>query len=492
MSAHDVFISYSRRDQVFARRLFDRIEQERLSGWADWEGIPYSAEWWAEIRKGIESAHSFVCVLSPAYITSRICNDELAYARQLNKRIIPVVRRELRQNGEFLPEIKVGLYGRPWAALAEENDRETARLNYIFCRKRPGFECQYDEVTRKVTNPECDGAASDADDFETAFGQLLETVRKDPLYIAEHTRLLTRAREWEQTKRAGKLLAGEDVLAAEIWLAGSEGREPPPTALHRQYIAASRRAATAQRRLVQGLVAGIVGAVMIVLAILAAPRLFAELARRSAVGVAQNISGLAVERTEVTNARYRLCVEYGPCGLPDVTFPVSQIPNPYFERAYDDLPVVGVNVLQALEFCEWTGRRLPTRAEWERVGSETLIPWPPGADWNPQSANLYYADEEDYHQLSTTGRAQPVGGSEAGGVADWIGNVSEWTLENAGQPIIGAVAAFDVQAIPKLEAFIVGGNYLMPPEALARNLIIPASLTSRRVDTGFRCVSEAS
>lgn len=261
---NNVFISYSRRDQVFALRLFERLQQEQLESWADWEGIPYSAAWWEEIKKGIEGAQNFVCILTPAYVSSKICNDELAYARALNKRIIPLMRREVRQGGQFLPDIRAALYGQSWALLAEENDREIARLNYLFCRKKIGYDCEYDEVTKKVTNPECDGVESDADNFETTFLALLDTVRKDTRYVEEHTRLLTLAREWEAANRSSKLLQRDDLVTAEAWLAGSEGKEPQPSDLHRRFIAASRQNANAQRRLlITGLTAGLLIALVL-------------------------------------------------------------------------------------------------------------------------------------------------------------------------------------------------------------------------------------
>ena len=243
-----VFISYSRRDQVFARRVFERLEGEQINSWADWEGIPYSAEWWEEIKKGIEAAENFVCILSPAYISSEFCNKELAYARSLNKRVIPVVRRELRDRGQFLPDIRAALYGQPWAALAEENDREVGKLNYLFCRKKKGYDCQYDEVTRKVTNPECDGADSDAEDFETAFLALFETTRKNSHYIEQHTHLLTLALAWESGNRS-RLLRGDDLTVAEAWLAGNQGKDPPPSDLHHRFITESRKALTRRRTL---------------------------------------------------------------------------------------------------------------------------------------------------------------------------------------------------------------------------------------------------
>ena len=59
----DVFISYSRKDKVFVRHLHDALTANERDIWIDWEDIPLSADWWAEIRTGIEGSNIFVFIL---------------------------------------------------------------------------------------------------------------------------------------------------------------------------------------------------------------------------------------------------------------------------------------------------------------------------------------------------------------------------------------------------------------------------------------------
>ena len=74
----DVFISYSRRDIDFVRHLFDQLKARDRDAWADWQDIPPTADWLAEIYSGIEAANTFLFVISPDSVTSEICTLELS------------------------------------------------------------------------------------------------------------------------------------------------------------------------------------------------------------------------------------------------------------------------------------------------------------------------------------------------------------------------------------------------------------------------------
>ena len=57
-----------------------------------------------------------------------------------------------------------------------------------------------------------------------------------------------------------------------------------------------------------------------------------------------------IDRTEVTVAHYQSCIEAGRCGTPDCT-----------STGQGDLPVACVSWQNATDYCDWAGRRLPTR-----------------------------------------------------------------------------------------------------------------------------------
>jgi serine/threonine-protein kinase len=129
-----------------------------------------------------------------------------------------------------------------------------------------------------------------------------------------------------------------------------------------------------------------------------------------------------IDRTEVTNAMYRLCVQAGACQPPSVT---AYFDNP----GYADHPVVYVSWVRAGTYCAWAGRRLPTEAEWEKAAAwdpikneKRIYPW----------GNTFACNKGNYEGSECDGFAQtaPVGSFPTGaspyGALDMGGNVWEW------------------------------------------------------------------
>ena len=96
----------------------------------------------------------------------------------------------------------------------------------------------------------------DSDDFDAKFTALMTAVDTDLAWVQAHTRLLTRAKEWEREgKDRSFLLHGKDLREAEQMVAKSAEKEPKPTTLQSQYILASRQSATKTQRIIIGAVA---------------------------------------------------------------------------------------------------------------------------------------------------------------------------------------------------------------------------------------------
>ena len=114
-----VFISYSRRDIDFVRHLFDQLKARDRDAWADWQDIPPTADWLAEIYSDIEAANTFLFVISPDSVTSEICTLEIEHAVKHNKRLVPVVWKEVEDN-----QVHSAMSTHNWVFLRQQDDFE--------------------------------------------------------------------------------------------------------------------------------------------------------------------------------------------------------------------------------------------------------------------------------------------------------------------------------------------------------------------------------
>ncbi len=193
-----LFISYSRKDRRRIDKLNEALESnDELEVFRDTEDILPTEEWKPRLEGLIKSADVILFALSPDSVTSDVCQWELELADSLNKKIIPVVVREVDGN---VPDI-------------------VSRLNYIF-------------LTKKA-------------DFENALARIGEAITVDIDWIREHTRIGELADRWDQSQRLGaQHLRGKELQQAEQWLASQPKEAPAPTGLHRRYIYESRKTAT--------------------------------------------------------------------------------------------------------------------------------------------------------------------------------------------------------------------------------------------------------
>ena len=91
----DVFVSYSRADSDFARRLNDALQTQGKTTWFDQESIATGTDFQQEINRGIEQSDNFLFLISPESVNSPYCADEVEYAKSLNKRFVTVLHRKV-------------------------------------------------------------------------------------------------------------------------------------------------------------------------------------------------------------------------------------------------------------------------------------------------------------------------------------------------------------------------------------------------------------
>ncbi len=135
-----------------------------------------------------------------------------------------------------------------------------------------------------------------------------------------------------------------------------------------------------------------------------------------------------IDQTEVTNKQYAACVTSGGCTKPSNNS--SSTHTSYYDNPqFDNHPVLYVNWDQAMAYCKWTGRRLPTEAEWEKAARGTddrTFPWGENApDVNLSNFNINIGD--------TTPVGNYPDGASPYGAMEMAGNVWEWVSDWYGE-----------------------------------------------------------
>ena len=136
-----------------------------------------------------------------------------------------------------------------------------------------------------------------------------------------------------------------------------------------------------------------------------------------------NLSAFYIDKYEVTNARYKACVDEAVCQPP--TGPSSSKHTSYYSNPeFNDFPVIYVNWNMAQAYCAWRGARLPTEAEWEKAARGVdgrTYPWGEGISCS--QAN-YKSCGNDTSQVGSL-----ENGKSSFGVYDMACNVWEWVSD---------------------------------------------------------------
>src|SRR5512140_1435047 len=189
-----LFVSYSRRDSVTARKLIEAFRSIQQDVWVDWESIPPTVDWLEQIFRGIEAADAFIFLISPDSIASEVCKVEIGRAAQNNKRIIPIVLRDVNP---------------------KDTVESISKLNWTFMRE--------------------------ADNFDEGLAKVKTAIELDLDWLEEHRRLQVRALERHRKKDPSLLLRGRDLRNAPHMMQTYISKDPIPTDLQQKYIDYSAR-----------------------------------------------------------------------------------------------------------------------------------------------------------------------------------------------------------------------------------------------------------
>lgn len=142
-----------------------------------------------------------------------------------------------------------------------------------------------------------------------------------------------------------------------------------------------------------------------------------------------------IDKYEVTNASYQKCIKDGNCSIIDSEAGKENSQDTSLD--VNSLPIINISWKQAQDYCEWAGKRLPTKDEWlaaAGVEKNFLYPW-----------GKKVTEEMPVNANGEIGKPIAVDtypdGCSFYGVCNLLGNVWEWVSSsnpgtNSGQQSI--------------------------------------------------------
>jgi formylglycine-generating enzyme required for sulfatase activity len=406
-----VFISYARIDEPFARQLAAALSDSGADVWLDVEDIPAGMNWSSAIQQGLDNSELMLVILSPESMSSRNVENEWQFYLDEGKPVVPVLYRKTRVHFQL------------------------NRLQYI------NFESQPFDKAWKQLHVELRRHGLQLRPLPSPTNDSPSPISKPPQPLhgdqgAATTANLPNRRLWISTILLG-VIAVLGIGAALL----NRSADVVPT------ITPSLQAITAVAAQPTDTSTGSTATPLPTPTVTRAPDLtpllpgFSPITRNADwTPVTQDFDGVTMLLVPAG------CFDMGSNDGPDDEQPVhpqcfdqpfwidrTEVTQSDFARLGgqkanpnsfegDQHPVESITWFEAREFCVLRGMRLLTEREWEyaaRGPDNRVYPW--GDDWNPDNA---IQSDEFLDQTLPVG-SRPAGVSWVGAL-DLIGNVTEW------------------------------------------------------------------
>lgn len=405
-----IFISYSRKDEEYVNKLVAAIENEGFDVWIDRELLT-GDKWIKTINHQIDTCDAFVIVMTDDSSRSQWVQREVLYAIQEGKRIFPLLLQGklwmLLQDFNYFQVTDASI---PSKKFFKDIEKIVPRSEVWLATQRETIE----KARQKLAEEERQRIAKE----KAARDAAREKVAKEAL-ARQTARREFFAKFFERTKQYLRLVSIVIVIGLLIW-GGAEviskafsGTTFTPSLSITS--TASLLATASETPLPNEIKDSNKISMMLV------PAGEFEMGKDDGLSDEKPshlvyLDSFYIDKYEVTNSLYEICVKKGGCTRPKYT-------DLYYASAFENRPVVYVNWFMANAYCQWRGGSLPTEAQWEKAarGEEKLTyPWgelPPIV----QYANYNGDASKDVGSFSSV--RSPYG------VLDLAGNVSEWVYD---------------------------------------------------------------
>ena len=228
------------------------------------------------------------------------------------------------------------------------------------------------------------------------------------------------------------------------------------------------------------------------------------------------LDAFAIDKYEVTVEQYEKCVNAGGCSSDGLTMPYwddHNMPNFVWAcnwgRQLTKHPINCLDWNQAVAYCAWKGKRLPTEAEWEKAARGTdgrKFAWGnKGFAEMTMVGNIADAtlkrEHGDFFTWATEvyddgySATSPIGHYPTGvspyGALDMIGNNWEWVSDWWGTNSYSNTTDKNPQGLPNgVKRVIRGGSWYHWPKYNRASFRGSSKPNYRSMDYGIRCVKE--